>query len=85
MRSFLCLLCRNLDTFSTRDAEHTCYQLGSPRAFVVGGNRVHDNARIDIGVNNPDSGNMLHRTFADSMKVGYGIEENDEVRDYAFG
>jgi hypothetical protein len=28
---------------------------------------------------------MLHRTFADSMKVGYGIEENDEVRDYAFG
>src|SRR6266850_2126805 len=84
MRSLLCLLRRNLDTFSTCDAEHTHYQLRSPRAFVICWNRVHDNARVDIGVNNPDGRNMLDGTFADSMKVRYGIEENDEIRDHAF-
>jgi hypothetical protein len=84
MRSLFCPLRCKLDTFSTRDAEYAGYQLGSPRAFVVCRNRVHDDARVDVGVNNPDGGNMFDGTFADSMKVGYGIEENDKVRDHAF-
>jgi hypothetical protein len=84
MRSLLCLLRRNLDAFSTRDTEHTRYQLCSPRAFVICWDRVHDNARVDIGVNNADGGNMLDGTFTDSMKVRYGIEENDEIRNHAF-
>jgi len=84
MCSLFCLFRCKLDTFSTRDAKYTCYQLGSSRAFVVCGNRVHDDAWVDVGVNNPDGGNMLDGTFADSMEVGYGIEENDKVRDHAF-
>jgi hypothetical protein len=27
---------------------------------------------------------MLDGAFADSMKVGYGVKENDEVRNHAF-
>jgi hypothetical protein len=85
MRSLLCLLRRYLDAFSARDAEHTCNQFGGPRAFVVGGNGVHDDARVDIGVDNSDSGNMLNGAFADSVKVGYGIKEYDKVRNHALG
>src|SRR5712672_2954151 len=84
MRSLFCLLRRNLDALSTREAEHTGNQLGGPRAFVVGGNRVHDDARVDIGVDDSDGGNVLNGTFADGMKVGYGIEENGKVGDDAF-
>lgn len=91
MRSLFCLLCRHLcllrrylDAFSTRDAEYTCNQLGGPCAFVISGNRVHDDAWVDIRVDNPNSGNMLDGTFADSMKVGYRIKENDKVRNHPF-
>lgn len=83
IRPLLCLLRRYFDTFSTCNAEHTCYQFGSPRALVVGGNRVHDNAGVDIGIDNPDSGNMLDGTFTNSMKIGNGVEENDKVGDNA--
>lgn len=79
----MCLLRRQLDAFSTRDTEDTCDQLRSPRAFIIRGNRVHDDARVDIGIDNPDSGNMLNGTFTDGMKVWYGIEENGKVRDHA--
>jgi hypothetical protein len=91
MRSLFCLLCRYLcllrrylDTLSACDAEYTCNQLGGPRAFVVSRNRVHDDAWVDVRVDNPDSGNMLDGAFADSMKVGYGIKENDKVRNHTF-
>ena|SRR6266478_3641554 len=90
MRSLFRLLCRNLcplrcylDTFSARDAEHTCNQLGSPHAFVVSRNRVHDDARVHIRVDNPDSRNMLDGAFTDGMKVGYGIKQNDKVGNHA--
>ena len=85
MRPLFCLLRRYRDPFSARDAEHTCNQFGGPRTFVVGGNRVHDDARVDIRVNNSDSGNMLNGAFSDSVKVGYGIKEYDEVRNHALG
>lgn len=91
MRSLFCLLCRYLclfhrylDAFSARDAEYTCNQLGGPRAFVISRNGVHDDAWVDIRVDNPDSRNMLDGAFADSMKVGYGVKENDEIRNHAF-
>jgi len=83
MRPLLCLLRRYFDTLSTCNAEHACYQFGSPRALVVGGNRVHDNAGVNIRVDNPDSGNMFHSTFANSVKIGNGVEEDDKVRDNA--
>jgi len=83
MRPLLCLLRRYFDALSTCNAEHACYQFGSPRALVVGGNRVHDNAGVNIGIDNPDSGNMLDSTFTNSMKIGNGVEENDKVRDNA--
>jgi len=69
---------------STCDAEHTSNQLGGTRAFVVGGNGVHNDARVDVGVDDSDGGNVLNGTFADGMKVRYGIEENGKVRDDAF-
>ena len=84
MCSLFCPLRRYPDAFSARDAEYTCNQLGGPCAFVVSRNRVHDDAWVDIRVDNPDSGNMLDGAFADSMKVGNGIEENDKVRNHAF-
>jgi len=91
MRSLFCLLCRYLcllrcylDAFSARNAEYTCNQLGGLCAFVISRNRVHDDAWVNIRVDNPDSGDMLDGAFADSMKVGYGVKENDEVRNHAF-
>ena len=85
IRPLFCLLRRYLDAFSACDAENTCNQFGGPRAFVVGGNRVHDNPRVDIRVDNSDGGNMLNGAFPDSVKVGYGIKEYDKVRDHALG
>lgn len=77
-----CPLRGQLDAFPARYAEYTRNQLGGPRTFVVSRNRVHDDARVYISVDNPDSGNVFNGAFADSMKVGYGIKENDEIRDH---
>jgi len=85
LRRYLCLFRRNFDTFSACDTENTCNQFGGPRAFVVGGNRVHDNPWVDIRVDYSNSGNMLNGAFPDSVKVGYGIKEYDEVRNHALG
>jgi hypothetical protein len=83
MCSLFCPLRGYLDAFSARYAEHTCNQLGGPRAFVVGRNRVHDDARVYISVDNPNSGDVFNGAFADGMKVGNGIKENDKVGNHA--
>ena len=84
-RPFLCSLCPHLDALSTGDAEHACDQLGSPRVFVVGGDRVHDDAGVNVRVDDADGRDVLDGAFADGVKVGYGIEKNGEVGNDALG
>ena len=74
------LLVSPLHTLLSSHTKQTRDQFGGASRIVICRNCVHDDTRVGVGVDDPDSRDMFNRTFPNRWQVAQRVEKHDEVR-----
>src|SRR5258706_3643318 len=79
VQSLRTLLVSPLYTLLSSHAKQARDQFGCASRIVICRDCVHDDTRVSVGVDYPDCGDMLNRTFPNRLQVAQRVEKHDEV------